>query len=59
MNDWFTATCRLLEPLYDRRKERVQKADYLMGDETPIPVLTNDKPNATHKGYHWFYLAPT
>jgi hypothetical protein len=58
MNDWFTATCRLLEPLYDRLKERVQKADYLMGDETPIPVLTNDKPNATHKGYHWVYLAP-
>ena len=58
MNDWFTGTCRLLEPLYDRLKERVQKADYLMGDETPIPVLTNDKPNATHKGYHWVYLAP-
>ena len=58
MNDWFTGTCRLLEPLYDRLKVRVQQADYLMGDETPIPVLTNDKPNATHKGYHWVYLAP-
>ena len=58
MNDWFTAMCRLLEPLYDRLKLRVQQADYLMGDETPIPVLTNDKPNATHKGYHWVYLAP-
>ena len=58
MNDWFTGTCRLLEPLYDRLKQRVQQSDYLMGDETPIPVLTNDKPNATHKGYHWVYLAP-
>ncbi len=58
MNDWVSGTCRLLEPLYDRLKERVQKADYLMGDETPIPVLTKDKPNATHKGYHWVYLAP-
>jgi transposase len=58
MNDWFSGTCRLLEPLYDRLKQRVQQADYLMGDETPIPVLTNDKPNATHKGYHWVYLAP-
>jgi len=58
MNDWFSGTCRLLEPLYNRLKQRVQQADYLMGDETPIPVLTNDKPNATHKGYHWVYLAP-
>jgi transposase len=58
MNDWFTGMCRLLEPLYDRLKQRVQAVDYLMGDETPIPVLTNDKPNATHKGYHWVYLAP-
>jgi len=58
MNDWFSGTCRLLEPLYDRLKQRVQQTDYLMGDETPIPVLTNDKPNATHKGYHWVYLAP-
>ena len=58
MNDWFTGMCHLLEPLYDRLKQRVQGADYLMGDETPIPVLTNDKPNATHKGYHWVYLAP-
>jgi len=58
MNDWFTGTCRLLEPLYDRLRQRVQEADYLMGDETPIPVLTNDKPNATHKGFYWVYLAP-
>ena len=24
----------------------------------PIPVLTNDKPGATHKGYHWVYHNP-
>jgi transposase len=59
MNDWFTGTCHLLEPLYDRLKKKVQGADYLMADETPIPVLTKDKPNATHKGFHWVYFAPT
>ena len=59
MNDWFTGTCRLLDPLYERLKEKVQGVDYLMADETPIPVLTKDKPNATHKGYHWVYFAPT
>ena len=29
-----------------------------MADETPIPVLTKDKPGSTHKGYHWVYYAP-
>lgn len=32
--------------------------DYLMADETPISVLTKDKPGATHKGYHWVYYDP-
>jgi transposase len=58
INDWFTQACRLLEPLYDRLKEKVQHTDYLMADETPIAVLTHDKPNATHKGYHWVYFSP-
>lgn len=26
--------------------------------ETPIPVLTSDKPGATHKGYYWVYYDP-
>jgi hypothetical protein len=29
-----------------------------MADETPIPVLTKDKPGSTHKGYHWVYYDP-
>ena len=29
-----------------------------MADETPIPVLTEDKPGATHRGYHWVYYDP-
>jgi len=29
-----------------------------MADETPIPVLTKDKPGSTHKGYHWVYYNP-
>ena len=29
-----------------------------MADETPIPVLTKDKPGSTHKGYHWVYYSP-
>lgn len=55
---WFNASCRLLEPLYNTLKSRLVTTDYLMADETPIPVLTNDKLGATHKGYHWVYYDP-
>jgi transposase len=57
MNDWFTGAAKLMDPLYQRLKIRVQQADYIMADETPIPVKTQDKPNAMHKGYHWLYFA--
>jgi hypothetical protein len=36
----------------------VIKRDYLMADETPIDVLTENKPGATHKGYHRVYYSP-
>jgi transposase len=55
---WFNAGCHLLEPLYQALKTKVLESDYLMADETPIPVLTKDKPGATHKGYHWVYYDP-
>lgn len=55
---WFTASCKLLEPLYDRLVSRARGSSYLMADETPIPVQTKDKPGSTHKGYHWVYYAP-
>lgn len=57
INGWFNATCRLLEPLYQALKKKVRSANYLMADETPLPVQTKDKPGATHKGYHWVYYA--
>jgi len=58
ISGWFTASCRLLEPLYERLVNRVRGSSYLMADETPIPVQTRDKPGSTHKGYHWVYYAP-
>ena len=58
INGWFNAGCDLLVPLYDSLKSKILAADYLMADETPIPVLTKDKPGATHKGYHWVYYDP-
>jgi transposase len=58
INGWFNASCNLLEPLYQALKKKITSADYLMADETPIPVLSKDKPGATHKGYHWVYYDP-
>jgi transposase len=58
ISGWFTASCRLLEPLYERLVKRVQGSLYLMADETPLPVQTKDKPGSTHKGYHWVYYSP-
>lgn len=58
LNGWFSATCRLLEPLYEALKKKLLLSDYLQADETPLPVLTKDKPGATHKGYDWVYHAP-
>ncbi len=58
INGWFSATCRLIEPLYFKLREEVMQSSYLMADESPIPVLTNDKPGATHKGYFWGYFSP-
>jgi transposase len=55
---WFNGGCNLLHPLYDALKAKILAGWYLMADETPIAVLTQDKPGATHKGYHWVYYDP-
>ncbi len=58
INGWFNATTTLLEPLYEALKKQLLSTGYIMADETPLPVLTKDKPGATHKGYHWVYYDP-
>lgn len=58
INDWFRASCKLLEPLYNHLRATLLKEDYLMVDETPIPVLSSEKEGSTHKGYLWVYYSP-
>lgn len=58
LNGWFSAAALAIIPVHGTLKKQVLSADYLMADETPIPVLTRDKPGATHKGYYWVYYAP-
>ncbi len=58
LTDWISATCALLEPLYEALKKEVLSSAYLQADETPIKVLDRDKKGTTHRGYHWVYQAP-
>lgn len=57
ISGWFSASCRLLEPLYEVLRDKVQHSCYINADETPIPVQNSLKQGATHKGYHWVYRA--
>lgn len=58
ISGWFKTVCKLLEPLYEELKTQVLDSEYLMADETPIPVQSSDKPGATHTGYMWVYRSP-
>ena len=58
LTDWISATCTLLDPLYEALRKQVLSSGYLQVDETPIKVLDKDKKGTTHRGYHWVYHAP-
>jgi transposase len=58
LGGWYSAACKLMEPLYEALRDHTLHTDYLMADETPYPVQTKDKPGATHKGYLWVYCDP-
>jgi len=58
INDWFKKACENITPVYEKLFSEIINTDYLMADETPIAVLSQDKPNATHQGYFWLYYSP-
>jgi len=58
MIGWVRAACKMLEPLYDLHKQQFLTATYIQGDETPIPVLSQQAEGSTHKGYFWVYFDP-
>ena len=55
---WVQACCKLLEPLYNRLKQKVLASSYIQADESPIKVLDKDKKRSTHQGYQWVYHNP-
>lgn len=57
VSNWMMATALRLEPIYNELRELVKNSYYVMADETPHPVLENDRPGSLHQGYMWnFYL---
>jgi transposase len=58
INDWVHKASKLLEPLYEVLISGIKQSQYLQADETPMPVLSQDKPGSTHKGYFWAYYSP-
>jgi transposase len=55
LTDWVSATCGLINPLYEALKSEVLQSGYVHCDETTIKVLDNDKKGKTHRGYFWVY----
>jgi transposase len=58
LNDWFAACCTLLDPLYNRMKEKILTSGYIQVDESPIKVQDSEKKGKTHQGYQWVYHSP-
>ena len=58
ISNWFANTSNLLKPLYDVLKKTVLQSSYIQVDESPIQVLTKDKPGGSHKGWMWVYHSP-
>ena len=58
LGDWLRQSMQLLEIIYVKITKKVLQSSYLMGDETTIKVLENDKKGSTHLGYYWVYYDP-
>jgi transposase len=58
VNGWFQDGVDLLRPLYETLRKQVLSSDYIQIDESTIPVVDQDKPGATRKGYHWIVKSP-
>jgi len=47
INNWFSKTADLLEPLYDRIWMHIRESDHIFADESTIQVLNTDKPSGS------------
>lgn len=55
MTDLVKQVLNHLLSLYEAHKRLLLQSDYLHADETPLPVLDENKKGTTHQGYYWVY----
>ena len=55
---WVDSCCKLLDPLYNKLKQKILASDYIQADESPIRVLDKDKSRKSHQGFQWVYHDP-
>jgi hypothetical protein len=53
--DWVSGTSELLRPLYDLQKKLVLDSPVIWTDDTPVTVLTGEKPGSK-TGRFWVYI---
>ena len=58
MGKWVERVAVTLRPLYNKLVEQITSTDYVQMDESRIPVLSADKPGATHTGQMWLMRDP-
>lgn len=58
VSNWMMAASQRIEPVYNELRECVRSSYYVMADETPHPVLENDRPGSLHRGYMWAFYLP-
>ena len=57
-NDIFSTVANALTGVYEAMGDEVFASSYLLADETPNRVLTNEKKGKCHQGYYWAYRSP-
>jgi len=55
----FARVAVTLRPLYNKLVESIIANDYIQMDESRMPVLSADKPGATHLGQMWLVRDPS
>lgn len=58
LQNWFHTAAQAFLPLYHLLQKDLLAQPYNQADESPIPVLTKNKPGATHRGYMWVLHHP-
>ncbi len=58
MSDIIKHTSFWLDAVYSKMKNELLKSDYIMADETPIPVIIKTSKKKTKKCYYWVYHDP-